>query len=308
MTVAAPVAPVRALLTGIVDYAGLYPPASLLLGEATRTYDAELHGAASWMLGRFVIGAERLDELDAALNRMPPREAPGERPWRVSALVRPASDVDRARVSRFNARAPARLPTQRDAAVDVVEVRATPPDALAAALEQLPPGLVTYVEVPVDGDPMAPLERIAAAGARAKVRTGGVTADAFPTVEQLARFLRRCAELGLPFKATAGLHHPVRGEHPLTYAADSPRGRMHGFVNLFLAAAAVRAGSTETDLVALLGEEDGARFRFEEGGVSWRHLHLGTALLNATRREAAMAFGSCSFREPLRDLGHMQLV
>ena len=91
-------------------------------------------------------------------------------------------------------------------------------------------------------------------GGRAKVRTGGVTRDAFPTTSDLIRFLRRCVRAGLPFKATAGLHHPLRAEYRLTYAPDSPAGVMFGFLNLFLATAFLRAGMEETEAARLLEE------------------------------------------------------
>ena len=81
---------------------------------------------------------------------------------------------------------------------------------------------------------------LSAAGARAKVRTGGVTEGAFPASHALARFIQSCADAGVPFKATAGLHHPLRGEYRLTYEPGSPHGMMFGFLNVFLAAAFAR--------------------------------------------------------------------
>ena len=86
--------------------------------------------------------------------------------------------------------------------------------------------LPTYCEVP--------LEKVS--GAFAKVRTGGLTPDAIPAPAAIADFLRRAARRRLPFKATAGLHHPIRGLRTMTYAADSPRAVMHGFLNVFIAA------------------------------------------------------------------------
>src|SRR5262245_38924762 len=53
----------RALLGGIIDYAGLFPPAQLPLEEAIRNYARYRTEPESWMLGRFVIPATRLKEL-----------------------------------------------------------------------------------------------------------------------------------------------------------------------------------------------------------------------------------------------------
>ena len=82
----------------------------------------------------------------------------------------------------------------------------------------------------------------------------GITKDAFPKTSELIRFLRGCVQAGLPFKATAGLHHPLRAEYRLTYAPDSPTGVMFGFLNLFLATAFLRAGMAESEAARLLEE------------------------------------------------------
>jgi hypothetical protein len=137
------------------------------------------------------------------------------------------------------------------------------------------------------------------AGCFAKLRSGGVTADAIPPIEYVADYIRSCAELRLPFKATAGLHHPVRSPHPLTYEADAPRAVMHGFLNVFLAAALAWHG--DRDLEPVLAETDPAAFRFDEG-VLWRDRSLSAAQVSDARTNFAHAFGSCSFDEPVQGL------
>src|SRR5690606_31155857 len=105
--------------------------------------------------------------------------------------------------------------------------------------------------------------------------TGGVTADAFPPAEALLRFLRGCVEAGVPFKATAGLHHPVTGEYPLTYEADSPRGWMYGYLNLVFATALVRRGAPDGRVLDVLRETDAASFQLGEYFAAWREFSLG---------------------------------
>jgi hypothetical protein len=146
------------------------------------------------------------------------------------------------------------------------------------------------------------------AGARAKIRTGGVTADAFPTARQIARFIHRCAELGVPFKATAGLHHPVRGEYRLTYRPDSPSAIMFGFLNVFVAGALAAVGASEDELVEVLDERRAAAFAFADDGLRWRNRHLTLDELARTRASLATTFGSCSFREPVDDLQELALL
>ena len=140
-------------------------------------------------------------------------------------------------------------------------------------------------------------------GVRAKIRTGGLTPEAFPSCADLAHFLHACATANVPFKATAGLHHPVRSTHRPTYEADSPTAMMHGFVNVFLAAALLwHRGSSEADALATLEETSPGAFHFD---AKLRELARFFAHGGATEGGApqfAISFGSCSFEEPIQIL------
>jgi hypothetical protein len=289
---------IQSLLAGLIDYAGLFPPASLDMPAAVREYASHLASPDRWMLGRFIVPAARLTEFaDAAHSLLPRDEASA---WRLAALPGPDVAVSVQGIGEFNCRHAA--PGAGRAVVDTIEFRAQSAADAAHALTRLPPWLAAYVEVPL-GDAMATiLDSVAAAGARAKVRTGGVTPDAFPSSPALARFLLACAERRLPFKATAGLHHPLRGTFRLTYDADPPFGTMFGFLNVFLAAAAAQAGAPHTEIVAMLEERSPAAFVLTDDGIGWRAHRFSTADLAALRRDTAVGFGSCSFREPTDDL------
>ncbi len=152
----------------------------------------------------------------------------------------------------------------------------------------------------------APLERIE--GAFAKLRTGGLTPDAIPGSAAIAGLLEEVASRRMPFKATAGLHHPFRSPRPLTYAADSPRAVMHGFVNVFVAAAFAWHGVERGSLVELLEETEPRSFQFDDAGLRWRDRRLTTSQIRATRTGFAHSFGSCSFEEPLADLREVGLL
>jgi hypothetical protein len=82
----------------------------------------------------------------------------------------------------------------------------------------------------------------------------------------------------------------------LTYEANSQRATMHGFVNVFMAAAFPH------DAERILAEEDPKAFRFEDDAAWWRDHAVTTEHLEAVRREFAISFGSCSFEEPIADL------
>ena len=132
-------------------------------------------------------------------------------------------------------------------------------------------------------------------GLRAKIRTGGITEDAFPSPQAVAEFIRACRREGVSFKATAGLHHPLRCVKPLTYEPNAAVGTMHGFVNVFLAAALPEHAE------GILEETDPRAFTFTDDGAAWRDRRVDLDGLKAMR-EFATSFGSCSFEEPINDL------
>ncbi len=288
----------RELLTGIVDYAGLFPPAQLDMSAAVAEYAAHRRSPESWMLARFVTPVARLAEFAAAAAGHLPEAGD---PWRLSALVGPDPAADAATIAGFNAA------HARRAVVDALELKAATPAEVEQALAALPRGLTAYVELPLQADLEPLLAAVKAGGARAKVRTGGLVPEAIPAPADLARFMAACRAAGVPFKATAGLHHPLRAEQALTYAEASPRGVMHGFLNVFGAAALLRAGAPADEAEALLREQRPEALRFDPAGFEWNGRHLPAAAL-AAGRELAVGFGSCSFREPVADLRQMGLL
>lgn len=286
----------QTLLDGLVDYAGLFPPAALPMDAAVRNYAAYRAGERRGMLARFVLPAARLDEFVREASAVDRGGDIG--PWPLSVL---AAATDAATLAAFNRAHGARW------VIDTVEAKASSTaevDALAAAFA----GYTVYVEIPVADDPTLLVQAIGAAHLRAKIRTGGVTADAFPAPDAVLRFLAECVQRQVPFKATAGLHHPLRGEYPLTYAPDAPRGAMYGFLNVFLAATLLHAGHAPATLRDLLEERDAGAIVADAHGISWHGLHASAAQVAQARARFAGSFGSCSFEEPVQDLAALQLL
>lgn len=283
----------HALLRESIDYAGLFPPAALGMAQAVANYASYRSGPEAWALGRFVVPAARLGELeDVAADRLAG--------WRIAALLgaEPAGDLEA--VGELNRR--------EHGIVDVVEAKAGSVEAVERLFSRVPADLQAYVEVPIAGDPVPLAAAVAARGGRLKVRTGGVTADAFPRPEDLVRFVRASLQAGVPFKATAGLHHPIRAEYRLTYEPGSACGTMFGFLNLFLAAAFMADGLDDEDGERLLEEREPAAFRFDPGGVEWRGRRLGVEAVRRARTSVVVSFGSCSFTEPIGDLRSLGLL
>jgi hypothetical protein len=295
----------HALLAGSIDYAGLFPPAELALRDAAENYAAYRASDERWSLGRFVVPAARLRELEqTAADLLPPRMA-GD-PWRLSVLLGTDPTADFRVIRELNARN-----TGEDGGAmvaDSVEGKAATPDAVDSVLASIPAQLEAYVEIPVDRDPAPLVSAIAARRARAKIRTGGITADAFPSTPDVARFIAACVTSGVPFKATAGLHHPLRGRYPLTYEHGSPNGSMFGFLNLFVASAFAAQGMGIPDVERILDDGSPESFLVAADSIIWCGRRLGPRAIEAARAGTIVSFGSCSFTEPMSDLAAIGLL
>jgi hypothetical protein len=280
---------VRALLEGVVDYAGLFPPAALPMAEAVASYHRYRASGDGWMLGRFVVAAARLSEFETVLVSHPGPKMP-------VSVVAPDLAGSFPAVLAFNAHV-------RDAVIDSFETKAGTAAAIRNGAAASPsPRFTLWFEIPVEPDPAPLVDAIAAVNGRAKIRTGGTTEDLFPTPPQVARFIRRCDDAKVPFKATAGLHHAVPGVHPLTYESGSASCRMHGFLNLFLASAFLWTGVSDNDVRAMLAEDE-PQFSFDSKGVHWHEFWISTEQIESARGRLAVSFGSCSFEEPA---GHLR--
>ncbi len=276
----------RALLGEVVDYAGLFPPAGLAMAAAVREYATALAGDDRWMLGRFVLPAARLAEFAEA------RAAhSADSRWRLSAIVRDRSEPDFDAITTFNQ-------GKHGAVVDTIEAKPSALDGIDWLAGAFGLGFDVYVEVAADADAAAWLGRIKAGGLRGKVRTGGLTADAFPAPDALVAWLDAAVRLGVPFKATAGLHHALRGDYRLTYEPAAASAPMYGYLNVLLATAALGAGEPLAVARELLVGTDRSTLAFADREARWGGVALPIDALDRARQQWLVSFGSCSFREP----------
>jgi hypothetical protein len=290
---------VRTLLSGIVDYAGLFPPSTVSIDEAVANYAAYRSGPHAWMLGRFVLPVARLVEfLSAAETRLTTGDA-----WRLSAVAGEDINATIREVKLFN------MANRGRAVCDTVEVKANTVSKIENTVAALPDDLTAFFEISMGGNFADLISTLSIKRQRAKLRTGGIVREDFPPSREVIRFVRTCMAANVPFKATAGLHHPLRCFRPLTYAADSPKGTMHGFLNVLLMTAFARESYRVALLEELMEEEFDEAFVFHQDSVAWRGEHVLTAgHLEYLRKKGMMSFGSCSFTEPVEDLQGLGLL
>jgi len=298
------------LLNGLIDYAGLFPPAAVEMPEAVLHYAACRQGPRSSMLGSFVVPVSRLDEFDRAFTALSRRKK-GPPAWKLSALVGEEVDAELARAIRHE------TPGEQfaSAQIDSIEMKAASAGGVARTSGLVPHGMRVAYEIPPGlgrAERWSVLSAVKNAARMAKLRTGGIEPPAIPSPGQVAEFIWDCARARVPFKATAGLHHPIRGEHRLTYATDSPSAVMHGFLNVFVGAAVAwslaadggmaLSADVPLDVLAIIDERDAACFTLGADRIRWRDIDVPLAAIERARADFARSFGSCSFDEPVSDL------
>ncbi|HMI98393.1 MAG TPA: hypothetical protein VK488_01000 [Gaiellaceae bacterium] len=239
-----------ALFAGLIDHAPTFPPAQLPLAAGLAEHRRVRDGDTGWIVNRFVCPASKLREL-------------GDEPLRLSVVVDEG-----------------RLPPE-DERIEAVEAAGLDPDVLIDAAPEV------YCELPLRYDVSFRILQLGELGLRAKVRCGGATT---PRIPDLAGFVAACRRLGVPFKATAGLHHPIRS------------GDEHGFLNLL--ASVVFEGDEED----ALAEEDEAAFAVTAEAFTWRERSAGPEEIAEVRQQLFVGFGSCSAQEPIDGLATLGLL
>lgn len=285
------------LLSVIVDYAGFFPPAKLELSAAMAAY-AKYKTLSHKMLGRFVLPAARFREFTELVPCFDVQA------WLLSVVLSSQAEVELEQICAF-----------KHDAIQVIafEFPVFPPDQIDHLAQLVPVGVERFFEVPFHQPLEIYLSTLQSAKGFAKVRTGGITPDAFPSIHQLSHFMITCAQYQLPFKATAGLHHPLHGEYRLTYEMDSATSPMHGFLNMAIAAALVYWQKiSQEDLAELMGERSINAFQVEEDQLQWcskqQKYSLSLTEIKQARQYFFRSFGSCSLEEPIQELAALNLL
>ncbi|GAC1393037.1 MAG: hypothetical protein NVSMB31_11880 [Vulcanimicrobiaceae bacterium] len=302
----------HALFENLIDYAGLFPPAELEVQPAVEEYDDLRRGARAWMLGRFIVSASRALEVCQAIGE--------GTPFPLSVIVDAGSDpvgwlnTATARLATIAGLAAPGNPVRVEALEVPVPAPAAARDTYDSVIAQFGMmahnaglrGLPIFVELPRNAQWERLLPGAMAALARAKfgakLRCGGVVQTAFPTSEEIAVFLRAAYEHDVPFKATAGLHHPVRHRDPGTGLV------MHGFLNLLAATLFIRDGAGDQEVIDILEERDEAAFTLASDTFTWRERSASLHQIEVGRSSGLMSYGSCSVEEPVEDLIALKML
>jgi hypothetical protein len=294
----------RILLTRLIDYAGLFPPASLSMKVSVDNFHEYREGPHAWMLNRFVVPAARLQEFLRDFELLPKRPH-GASPWKLTVIAGADVESDLDYIREFN-----RVLEEgaAPAVIESIEIKAADPEAITHYAGLVPRSFESYFELPRAGGVDGCIAALAKVGARAKLRTGGSTAEMYPSCRELAHFLAVCASANVPVKFSAGLHHPIRSVHSYTYERDSPLGIMHGFLNVFVAAAFAHRGVSVQEVERILAEESPKTLEFTQTGVRCDEYSLMNQDLVSARNSFCISFGSCSFIEPIDGLCGLGLL
>ena len=301
-------ASLRALLDQAIDYAGMFPPCALQLEPALRNQASYVRSPEAWMLNGFVLPVGQFNAATKFVSQFDPSH-----PLRVAALGPKTTNAAGFLEALENVVAAVRSYSRSDInLMSVSHLEMFLPDDVDFVSLKAARAIVGEFPVFWEASPEKAEQTIALiAGHKSdedmatfgyKLRTGGVTADAFPTSAQIACALVTAATHQLPIKFTAGLHHPIR------QFRDEVKTKMHGFLNVLGAAVLAAEHQWDADrAVTMLEDEDPRSFSFTDDFFAWRDWKIDTERLQY-RRKFVRSFGSCSFDEPRDDLRALNLL
>jgi hypothetical protein len=294
------VSSLRALLARSIDYAGMFPPCSLELEPALKNQADYVRSADSWMLSAFVLPIARFSDAAKFVSRFDHHHQ-----LRVSALGNKTENA-KAFLNELKNAAESIRPFQKKHGdrVSVAQLEMFLPADVDLAQMNEAANLVadlklqSFWETPAESaeQTIALLARAKQPAFGYKLRTGGVTADAFPSSVQIARAILASTKHHVPIKFTAGLHHPIR------QFRDEVKTEMHGFLNVLgVGVLSAEHHWDEAQTIEMLEDQRAQSFEFHDTVFAWRDWEVTIDRIKA-RRKFVTSFGSCSFDEPREDL------
>lgn len=324
---------IQVFMKKLIDYAGLFPPAELNMLDAVSEYFEFINGTDSWMMSHFICPATRLTEFESVFLKL----TEIKKPWNISIIVGSASTIqeylkdyrrDVLKINEFREKLKGKV------IVDFIETRMP-----AEVLQNMSQDTINFflnsiIEIQKEGqlnlnklffEPVwddnwqsnipklieflsniqstGMIENNLVRNIGFKLRCGGVDASAFPTPEKVSKVIFECNRGNLSFKATAGLHHPIRHYNP------GVETTMHGFFNVFGALLLAGKHRLNVDQIKLIiADEDSKHFLWDDHFFRWGDWQINIAEMEELRTGKAISYGSCSFDEPREDLKKLQLL
>ncbi|WP_136808872.1 hypothetical protein [Desulfosediminicola flagellatus] len=290
----------HAFLTGLIDYAGFFPPAQLNLETSLNNFGLYLSQDYGWMLSRCILPCNELENIQKDYD------------FRYSVIVSSAVTAEEIEsLSKFSKN------------ITMIEVSIADSDRNSAQYTEMLAHIISRLELAnlsnirlfIEANQIAPVVdaivqyncsqtgsgSISAIGY--KLRCGGTTSKAFPAVERVAEVITTCSTRKIPFKFTGGLHQPLRYYHPEMAIMQ------HGFINVFGASLLYAANRLPEDqIIECLEDEDATNIHFTDEQFSWKSYTLSTSEIDTLRENRIVSFGSCSFEEPLEGLAGLGLL
>ena len=322
-----PIESLELFCKGMIDYAGLFPPASLNLAQAFNNYIMYLESDYKWMLARFIIPAKKLGELTELMSKMKYSDKL-ILPFSILGSAGDSADEfavnfeqDLRYIIEFQNKFGGRVTTNAyETKLPVNIVTGGTSNEMSELMSVVSGGfektlgnnINVFYESFLKDDFNARVVKAAEAislhngkisNAGFKLRTGGTEPSAFSSPEEITFAILTCLEYNVPVKCTAGLHHPIR------HYNESVRSNMHGYLNVFGAAMfAYVCSLDEEETLQIVNEEDPYAFHFLEEGIELYDNFAGLEEIEEARSKFILSYGSCSFDEPVDDLKMMELL
>lgn len=316
---------VRGFLHNTIDYAGLFPPASLDLEESFNNFVGYSNGPDSWMLSKFICPFRRTQDLSLL-----PGFKSSTQKMRLSLLSTSSMKTDEfMRFFKDDILSFRELPDdfhnksifetiELKFPIELIEKNSKNGiriflDSLSEVVkEHFDHRIFIFCELPLIGNFDHNLKQAVKGitehnetfnDAGFKLRTGGTDPSDIPSPDILVSTIRQCLVHNVTLKFTAGMHHPIR------HRDLNMNTLMHGFINVFGAGIlAFRHTISDRELSEMISDEDPANFKFSEDAFEWREWKSDTEEIHGARNGLVLSFGSCSFDEPVEDLKRLQLI
>ena len=321
-------------MNGLIDYAGLFPPAKLPLDEAIDEYIAHFSEEKKWMLGRFIIPISKLNELEKYISKFNEigtlrlsvlgGQSTSDKEF-LEQTEKEISIINKYRekhngkitIEVIETKLPSESPS-KEVMVKIVNLLNTNDLEHYHEFPELPYVGINYATNEDEGEwdekitpTIEMISKLEKTGI--KLRCGGIVKEAFPSVEQVAAMIQNCSISKVPLKFTAGLHHPIR-HHSSEYDTE-----MHGFINMFGASAFASTFPKPKNeqekfrmfilLSHMIDCQNESDFEFLDDKMTWKvgddrdsRFEISKETIVQSRENAAISFGSCSFQEPIDDL------